>query len=78
MSIFNSRLLKALITKKSSYVFRHMLSLDIIIVWTINDKEIEYENMYRILSLVEMRDHLANIIIYNTSNGYKHDYKKVI
>ena len=47
MSIFNSRLLKALITKKSSYVFRHMLSLDMIIVWTINDKEIECKNNIR-------------------------------
>ena len=64
MSIFNAHLLQALITKESSYICRHMLSIDMIIVWTINDKEIEYENMYRILSLVEMRDHLANIIIF--------------
>ena len=64
MSIFNAYLLQALITKESSYVFRHMLSIDMIIVWTINDKEIECQNKSRILSFLDMRINLTTYMIY--------------
>ena len=64
MSIFNAHLLQALIIKESSYIFRHMLSIDMIIVWTINDKEIECQNKSRILSFLDMRINLATYMIY--------------
>ena len=41
-----------------------MLSIDMIIVWTINDKEIECQNKSRILSFLDMRINIATYMIY--------------
>ena len=41
-----------------------MLSIDMIIVWTINDKEIECQNKSRILSFLDMRINPTTYMIY--------------